>query len=287
MVSVIIPSYNREKTILRAVNSVLNQTYKDIEVIVVDDCSTDNTLDVVKSIKDSRLKFFKLDKNSGACVARNFGIEKSNGEFIAFQDSDDEWLPEKLEKQMNVFKNNSDVDLVFCQFKKIEKENTSVFPPLESGIITRKVLLEKSYISTQTLIGRKECFSTVKFDPQMPRLQDHDLVIRLSKKYCFYFVNEPLVNMYVQDDSISKNIKKLIDAEYLLLTKYTEEVNAFPDFKYYNLTIFAVMKRRNRMKAGTEYKALYKMKPSAKKLLKYIYAAITDISRKKYKTYTD
>ena len=285
MVTVIIPSYNREKTIKRAVDSVLNQTYKDIEVIVVDDCSTDNTLDVVKSIKDSRLKVFKLNENSGACVARNFGIEKAKGEYIAFQDSDDEWLPEKLEKQMDVLENNSNINLVFCQFNKIDNENTSVYPPLKTGIITRKVLLEKSYVSTQTLIGRRECFSTVKFDPQMPRLQDHDLVIRLSKKYCFYFVNEPLVNMYVQDDSISNNIKKLIDAEYLLLTKYSEEVKSFPEFKYYNLTIFAAMKRRNKMKAGIEYKALYKMKPSFKRLLKYIYVAITDISRKSYKSF--
>lgn len=287
MVSVIIPSYNRENTIVRAVNSVLNQTYKDIEVIVVDDCSKDRTLELLSSIKDERLKFFKLEKNSGACVARNFGIEKANGEFIAFQDSDDEWLPEKLEKQMKVFESNSDVDLVFCQFTKIIKENTSVFPPLESGIITRKVLLEKSYISTQTIIGRKECFNTIKFDPKMPRLQDHDLVIRLSKKYRFYFVNEPLVNMYVQDDSISQNIKKLIDAEYLLLTKYSEEVASFPEFKYYNLTIFAVMKRRNKMKAGIEYKALYKIKPSVINLLKYIFVAITDISRKSYKSFID
>lgn len=99
MVSVIIPSYNRENTIVRAVNSVLNQTYKDIEVIVVDDCSKDRTLELLSSIKDERLKFFKLEKNSGACVARNFGIEKANGEFIAFQDSDDEWLPEKLKSR--------------------------------------------------------------------------------------------------------------------------------------------------------------------------------------------
>ena len=70
-------------------------------------------------------------------------------------------------------------------------------------------------------------------------LNNHQL--RLSKKYRFYFVNEPLVNMYVQDDSISQNIKKLIDAEYLLLTKYSEEVASFPEFKYYNLTIFAVI----------------------------------------------
>lgn len=85
----------------------------------------------------------------------------------------------------------------------------------------------------------------------------------------------------------NKIIKEHIDAEYLLLTKYSEEVASFPEFKYYNLTIFAVMKRRNKMKAGIEYKALYKIKPSVKNLLKYIFVAITDISRKSYKSFID
>ena len=96
MVSVIIPSYNREKTIKRAVESGLNQTYKDIEVIVVDDCSSDKTIEILTSIKDKRFSYYKLDKNSGACVARNLGIEKVKGDYIFLHDSDDEWLPDKL-----------------------------------------------------------------------------------------------------------------------------------------------------------------------------------------------
>ena len=285
MVTVIIPSFNREKTIKRAVNSVLNQTYKDIEVIVVDDCSTDKTLDVLKSINDNRLKVYKLDENSGACVARNFGIEKAKGEYIAFQDSDDEWLPEKLEKQMIAF--GKDFDVVFCAFNLIDNTYRDVYPVLTDGIVQRKTLLEKSYVSTQTLIARRECFDKIKFDPQMPRLQDYDLVIRLSKIFSFYFLSEPLVNMYIQNDSISKNSIKLIDAEYLILTKYPEDVKLYPEFKYFNLSVFASNKLKENMKASKEFKTIFKMKPSVKKLLKYIYVAITDISRKTYKLLSD
>ena len=99
MVSVIIPTYNRGPLIGRAIASVLNQTYKDIEVLVIDDASTDYTETVVDSIKDERLHYYKLEKNGGACRARNVGISKAQGEYIAFLDSDDEWMSNKIELQ--------------------------------------------------------------------------------------------------------------------------------------------------------------------------------------------
>jgi len=97
MISVIMPTYNRARTLKRAIDSVLAQTYSDIELIVVDDCSTDNTKDIVDKYSDERLRYVRLKKNSGACVARNVGIEKAKGEYIAFQDSDDYWEKEKIE----------------------------------------------------------------------------------------------------------------------------------------------------------------------------------------------
>lgn len=281
MVSVIIPAYNREKTIERAVMSVLNQTYKDLELIVVDDCSKDNTVEVLKSIKDDRLKIIRLEKNSGACVARNVGIENAQGDYIAFQDSDDEWLLDKLEKQMAIFEKEK-VDLVFCAFNRFGLGEDLTYPELPEGIVERKVLLEDSRISTQTLIGKKECFENVKFDPEMPRLQDYDITIRLSKKYSIYFVNKPLVNMYVQNDSISKNKDKLIKAESMILSKYKDDVEKYEDFKYHNVRVLAIYKRIGGYKSSYEYKTLYKMKPSVSSLLKYIYTKITDITKKNY-----
>ena len=101
-ISVIIPVYNREKTIKYCLDSVLTQTYKNLEVILVDDCSTDNSINIINSYNDSRIKLFTLDKNSGAQYCRNFGIKKASYDWIAFLDSDDEWLPDKLEKQVQI-----------------------------------------------------------------------------------------------------------------------------------------------------------------------------------------
>lgn len=283
MVSVIIPSYNREKTIKRAVESVLNQTYKDIEVIVVDDCSSDKTIEILTSIKDKRFSYYKLDKNSGACVARNLGIEKAKGEFIAFQDSDDEWLSDKLEKQMKAF-DNKDIDVVFCPFNKVSNEKTEIHPVLHEGIVSRDALIGKSCVSTQTLIAKKECFDKIKFDPFMPRLQDYDITIRLSEKYNFYFVNKPLVNMYVQGDSISKNRTKLLNAEIRILSKYQKEAAEYPAFRYYNIGALGAAKRACKFKAKHEYKEVYNLRPNLNNWLKYVFVSATDFSRSEYKS---
>lgn len=281
MVSVIIPSYNREKTIARAVNSILNQTYKDIEVIVVDDCSSDKTIEILTSIKDKRFSYYKLDKNSGACVARNLGIEKAKGDYIAFQDSDDEWLPDKLEKQMKAF-DNKDIDVVFCPFNKVSDEKTEIHPVLPEGIVNRDTLLGKSCVSTQTLIAKKECFDKIKFDPLMPRMQDYDITIRLSEKYTFYFVNKPLVNMYVQGDSISRNKTKLLNAEIRILSKYQKEAAEFPAFRYYNIGALGAAKRACKFKAKQEYKEVYNLCPNLKNRLKYLFVSATDFSRSEF-----
>lgn len=128
-ISVIIPTYNREKLIERSIKSVLNQTYKNIEVIVVDDCSNDNTKSIVNSIKDDRLIYIKLSKNKGACYARNKGIEAASGKYIAFNDSDDVFYKNKLEKQLkNLLNNNSDLD--FCKMK-VFRDMNYIFPSIE------------------------------------------------------------------------------------------------------------------------------------------------------------
>lgn len=211
MISVIIPAYNREKTIAKAINSVLNQTYEDIECIVVDDCSTDNTENVVKAINDSRLKYYKLENNSGACFARNYGIEKSLGEYIAFQDSDDEWLENNLEKQLEKLK-EVNADLVFGRLKLYNDNNTLVkrVPNIKkkSGFITYNELLKKSIISTQTILAKKEVFRNIKFDNEMPRFQDWDLFLRVIKENKVYYNDIDIVNVYQQKDSISKQSNK-------------------------------------------------------------------------------
>lgn len=140
-VSVIIPTYNRAHLVGRAIQSVLNQTYKDFELIIVDDGSTDNTEDIIKKYqkKDERIKYIRRKKNKGGSVARNTGINAAIGEYIAFLDSDDEWLTEKLERQMKVFKStSSEVGVVYSGFFRINdrrNEIESIFNPKKRGYI--------------------------------------------------------------------------------------------------------------------------------------------------------
>ena len=108
MISVIIPVYNREKTVKKAIDSVLAQTWKDMEIIVIDDGSTDKSAEVIKSIKDARIKYI-YQKNAGACAARNHGLDLATGDIIAFHDSDDVWHKDKLEKQL--LRNSNDGSL--------------------------------------------------------------------------------------------------------------------------------------------------------------------------------
>ena len=116
LVSVIIPTYNRKRLLSRAVKSVLNQSYSNLECIIVDDASSDETREVINSFQDDRIIYFRHEENKGASAARNTGIKKSQGEFIAFLDDDDLWFPEKLNKQLNKIE-SSNCDFVMCNYK--------------------------------------------------------------------------------------------------------------------------------------------------------------------------
>lgn len=220
MVSVIIPTFNRANTIVRSVNSVLSQTCKDIEIIIVDDNSIDNTEEIIKKISSNRIKFIKHTTTRGACSARNTGINAAQGEYIAFQDSDDEWFPSKLEKQLR-FLQDENIDVTASSYW-LFNNNTKTLTPKRK--IYKRNMLDKilmgNYVSTQTILGKTECFKEVNFDEDLPRFQDWELMIRILKKYKFSFMNEPLVNVFLQDDSISKDPKKVAVALKLIINKH-------------------------------------------------------------------
>lgn len=222
-ISVIIPTYNRGKLIEKSVNSVLGQSYKNIEVIVIDDGSTDNTENVIRSINDERLVYIKLEGNHGACNARNVGIDNSTGKYIAFQDSDDIFYKNKLEKQIkNLIKKKADLD--FCSIKINFFDNSVVIPNddikkrlKKSSVID--LLCEGNFISTQAILAKKEVFRKIRFDVSLPRFQDYDLVLRIALKYSISFSEEVLVDLYRQDDSISFNDEKLKKACSIMFRK--------------------------------------------------------------------
>lgn len=225
-ISVIIPTYNRESTIKASIESVLGQTYDNIEVIVVDDGSTDNTEKVVKSIKDKRLKYIKQKKNAGACMARNIGIEKATGTYISFQDSDDIYYKNKLEKQFqNMQKENSDFD--FCKLT-IHDGSIKIMIPTKEQIesIKEDKIIEElchgNFISTQAILVKTSKIKETNFDISLPRLQDYDLCLRIIPKCKVSFTNANLVNLYSQKDSIGNNNDKLKFAIAIIINKKYE-----------------------------------------------------------------
>lgn len=220
MISVIIPTYNRGKMVVRAIKSVLDQTYQDIECIVVDDASTDDTECQISEIRDSRLHYLKLPQNRGACFARNAGVEASKGEYIAFQDSDDIWLPCKLEKQL-AFLDATQSDIVFCQMlsSNLITGKKYYFPNcfFSNKKVNGAQILSGNFASTQTLLGKRACFLQCPFDIHLHRMQDWDLMIALIQRYHVSYLREVLVHSFVGQDSITSNPEKgIVSCQYLL-----------------------------------------------------------------------
>lgn len=200
LVSVIIPTYNRAHLIKRSAMSVLNQTYSNLELIIVDDGSTDNTEEVVKSINDNRVIYIK-QPNQGACAARNNGIDHAQGEFIAFQDSDDVWHVDKLEKQVKCLKEIG-ADVVVCNYSAYKRGKLR-----KGNKIHKEGFIPKDYppivIGTQTFLGKSIIFKEFKFDNRVQKWQDFEILIRIHKKYLIYFLNLCLIDYFIQEDSVS------------------------------------------------------------------------------------
>jgi glycosyltransferase involved in cell wall biosynthesis len=225
-VSIILPTYNRAATIRRAIDSVLNQTYKDFELLVVDDGSTDDTHALVSAYTDPRVRCLSLPVNGGAGKARNKGLEAARAELIAFQDSDDEWLPAKLEKQVAVLANApATVGMVYTDMRQMLRDGTVRefrAPDVRRGKIANETLMDYQVrgIGQQTTLIRRACFEAVGvFDPALPQLIDLDFFIRLVLKFDAVRIEEPLV-LFHQSQGISSNKKAHIRARLMLLEKY-------------------------------------------------------------------
>lgn len=209
-VSVVIPTYNRAATIERAVHSVLLQEPAVLEVIVVDDGSTDNTKEIVGklSAEHPRVRYVLIE-NSGACAARNYGVSLARGDLLAFQDSDDEWSPQKVEVQLKQRALAGPSLITSRHLVHFESTKTEVRPvqSLGGSNLRRSLLLDNS-ISTQTiLIDRSIMGRTAGFDPKLKRLQDWDLCLQILalKSVPIVMVEDILVNVYRQNDSITVN----------------------------------------------------------------------------------
>lgn len=227
LVSVIIPTYNREKTLMKSINSVLTQSYKNFELIIVDDNSIDSTESLILNIQDKRVRYIKNNTNLGPSEARNVGIKNSKGNYIAFHDSDDFWVENKLEKQMHLIKSDSQLGLVYTGFTNYYDDGRSTYIPSKAIDITLKEgfiydsLLESNKIGTPTMLIKRECLDAVGgFDKNLYALEDWELSLRISKNSKIGFIDENLVHAYVSATGVNSNNENIIEALCYMINKY-------------------------------------------------------------------
>jgi glycosyltransferase involved in cell wall biosynthesis len=210
-VSVIIPTYNRRDLLQRSLDSVFAQTYRDFEVVIVDDGSTDGTRAAIEG--RSQVRYFFQD-HGGPARARNVGIRQARGDILAFLDSDDVWWPEFLQTQVDVLSCYRDVALV-CSRSIVGDKQAKYFPPTQELIIgdLYPKLYQQSFVRTPATVIRKSCLDVVGFfNESYPWSEDHDLWLRIARQYRIAYVNRCLVRIGRQSDNISRDLMRPLDA---------------------------------------------------------------------------
>jgi glycosyltransferase involved in cell wall biosynthesis len=225
LVSVVIPTRNRVEFLPTALRSVLDQTFQDFEIIVVDDASTDATPELRQEFHDSKIHWLRHDRPRGGAAARNTGIAHSRGEYIAFLDDDDEWYPDKLARQMEVMLGSeSQVGAVYTGYVIVDRTSGSVrgrMIPTQRGNLHNK-LLESNPIggASSVLLKRAVLEKVGLFDESLPSFQDRDLWIRISREFHFDYVQDPLLNYFDHPKKVWTNLDALMQGLEIMLKKY-------------------------------------------------------------------
>lgn len=250
LVSIIMPTYNSENTIEDSINSVINQTYTNWELLITDDCSTDATLTIIKrfSKSDDRIKLLCLQSNSGAGVARNNSIAHSAGRFIAFLDSDDMWHREKLEKQVH-FMLEHNYGLTYTHYVKIDANKSflgAIHPPQKVDYST---LLKSNVIGCLTAMYDTKILGKV-FMPAIRKRQDMALWLKILEKVDYaWCLPEELAYYLIGHDSLSSNKIKIITTQWRFYRSYLhfnffKSAWYFSFYAYYALQKHSIKKNR-------------------------------------------
>ncbi len=254
-VSVILPAYNRAEHLRAACESVLSQSYRDLELIVVDDASQEDLEAVVTALEDDRVRYFRHDVNGGAACARNTGLSQAQGSFIAFQDSDDLWLPGKLVRQMDLLARlPAEVGVVTGSKILYGRDRSHNYGPgkvvcapdpagrmrLEENQIRR--LLRGNRISLQNALFRRDCMPEFPwFDPCAKANNDWEFSARLAQHTKIHEDIEPVVVAFISGDSISRNYRKKSLGLLRIIKKNRTLLETYPDVYARNLLLLAQM----------------------------------------------
>lgn len=218
LVSIVMPAYNSEKFIHEAIQSVLNQTYQNWELLIVDDCSTDNTIQIINSFKDNRIHYFTLKENSGAAVARNYAIERTKGEYMAFLDSDDLWHPEKLERQLT-FMIEHHIDFSSTMYANIDKNKTIFDVTRNHPTLDYNGILKYNPGNSTVMYNAK---NLGKYSiPDIKKRNDFVMWLKVIKDAkILYGLPEVLTYYRVRQDSLSSNKSNLVKYQWKVYREF-------------------------------------------------------------------
>jgi glycosyltransferase involved in cell wall biosynthesis len=245
-VSVVIPTYNRSELLKKAVYSLQLQRHQNLEIIIVDDCSTDDTEAVVGDMHDPRIKYIRHPINKGGSEARNTGIKHATGNYVGFLDSDDQWLPDKLEKQLAIFTSNPDVGAVYTGVKLFDDRQIikEIVPRYRGDILP--MLIESNCIDTTSSVLVKTALlhEINGFESALPSCQDWDLYLRLSKITNFDFVKDSMVLFFQHSgERISTNNAAVLSGQLYIFEAYKALAKELGDgiFGKFSINIFKTL----------------------------------------------
>lgn len=274
LVSVIMPSYNQDKYISEAIESVLNQSFKKFELIIIDNKSTDKSREIIKKYqeKDERIKITFHKENEGISKSINDGIDMASGKYISFICTDDIWDEFKLEKQLKALDKDENL-IVWTEGDYIDSENKSLgvkFTQMQDGAETKKKtgvifedLLYENFICFSSLIFKKENLGNIRFKRRLHYLFDYQIEVYLAKKYHFYFINEPLVKYRIHSANTLLSNNEILEQDLMFIYNYFlyEYSNDIPEKVKWLLCIKII--------------DLYFKRSKITKVMPYIYEAIT------------
>ena len=238
LVSIIMPNYNSERYLNETIKSVLWQTYQNWELLFVDDCSSDKSLEIIRSYKDDRIKVFKLETNSGAAAARNYALREAAGKWIAFLDSDDIWLPQKLEKQLHFMLENK-YDITYTSYLRIDEGSNDlgiyVVGPRK---VTRRKMYMYDYLGCLTVIYNSEKTGVLQVDERLKSRNDYAIWLKVSQYCICYFYDKPLSKYRIRTKSLSHNgLQQTIKNQYRLF-RYGESMCVVKSLYHTGINIF-------------------------------------------------
>lgn len=249
LVSIIMPNYNCEKYLGETIESVINQTYKNWELIIVDDCSTDNSIQVINTYmeNDNRIKLFVNEQNSGAAASRNWALREATGKWIAFLDSDDLWLPEKLEKQVTFMVDNG-YAFSFTKYRQINEESQRLGQVVigPKKISRRKLKYCCCYLGCLTVMYDAEKVGVIQIDETIRKRNDDAMWLKVRKFADAYYLDELLAEYRVRKGSISHEGKWNLVKYHYKLYRVGEKMNPIKAFFCMCKNILKVFKKKRK-----------------------------------------